>query len=193
MVYNKHWYAGLHVLREYNEAALWAAFAHLGRPGSFLDLGCGDGWLVYTARTAGVPVSVGVEVSDDAQRYAPVGTQIIAHDLTQPLDLGRKFDMVWCTEVAEHLPEEAATELVRTLTWHTHKYLVFTAAIPGQGGFNHINCQPQEYWREMLEEFGLVYRKELTDQLRSTWAATTGWLIWLPQNLQVFELPPLTK
>jgi len=31
---------------------------------------------------------------------------------------------------------------------------VFAAAVPGQGGENHINEQPYEYWRDLFKKYG---------------------------------------
>jgi hypothetical protein len=91
-----------------------------------------------------------------------------------------------CIEVAEHLPCEAANQLCQNVASHTAGWLVWTAAAPDQGGDGHINCQPQEYWREKLELAGLQYQQNLTDRLRETWKWVTGPMFWLPQNVQVF-------
>jgi hypothetical protein len=189
MAYDLGWYEGLRGMRPHNEKALWGVFAHLGRPGSFCDFGCGDGWLVYIAQTAGVPVSKGIEVTEDVIKVAPPGTEIITADLGEPCDLGHGFELTTSWEVGEHLPEEVADVFVANIARHTSKYLVFTAAEVGQGGYHHINCQDQPYWREKFELQGLAYDKELTDALRLTWQWTVGPLIWLPRNVQVFARP----
>jgi cyclopropane fatty-acyl-phospholipid synthase-like methyltransferase len=187
-LYELEWFKGLEGLRTHNERALWGVFAHFGRPGSYLDMGCGDGWLVYTARTAGVPVSVGVEVSPDAATVAPAGTEIVSHDLSEALDLGRKFDLVTSWEVAEHIEQSGADEFVRNLVRHVGRYLVFTAAVVGQGGYHHVNCQPVEYWRLKFISNGLRYLEQETEALRLTWRWTVGPLVWLPNNIQVFSV-----
>lgn len=185
-LYGIDFYNGLAEIRQHNEAALWGAFAVLGRPGSFIDFGCGDGWLVYTAKTAGVPVSVGVEVSEDVVKVAPPGTEIVVHDLTQPFYFGRPFGLVISWEVGEHLPEEAADTYANTLAQHTGAVLIFTAAQVGQGGYHHINCQQPEYWREKLENLGLAYSEGFTDQLKNVWSWCVGPLRYLVDNVQVF-------
>ena len=65
-------------------------------------------------------------------------------ELTGPISLGRQFDLVQSLEVAEHLPKTSAERFVQTLVTHGTRVL-FSAAIPGQGGENHINEQPLEY------------------------------------------------
>jgi len=48
--------------------------------------------------------------------------------------------------VAEHLPSAAAETFVDNLVRHG-RVILFSAAVPGQGGEQHVNEQPLEYWR----------------------------------------------
>jgi hypothetical protein len=187
MTYNAEFYQGLSGSRPHNEAALWGVFAVLGRPGSFIDFGCGDGWLVYTARTAGVPDTLGLELSPDVLSIAPPGTEIEIHDLGQPLMVQHAYDLVISWEVGEHLEEKYADNFCRNLANATGRYLVFTAAAVGQGGYHHVNCQNQDYWRWKLTNLGLAYKQLETNCLRAVWEQTVGPLRYLPANLQVFE------
>lgn len=59
-------------------------------------------------------------------------------DVGAPIELHRRFDLVLCLEVAEHLPASAADTLVRSLTG-LGNVIAFSAAIPFQGGANHVN------------------------------------------------------
>ena len=188
MTYDHEWFEGLSGMRPHNERAVWGMLACFGRKASLVDFGCGDGWTVKTAQQSGVLYCVGVEVDSSAQDVAP-GVNIVVADLTKPCDLGQAFDYVLSWEVGEHLPEEAADTFTETLARHTREFLIFTAAKVGQGGYNHINCQDQPYWRDKLEHHGLVYAQAATDNLREVWTRTTGPLIWLPQNVQVFIRP----
>src|SRR5205085_7165879 len=58
---------------------------------------------------------------------------------------GRTFDLAICLEVAEHLPETAATALVASLA-SLAPIVLFSAAIPFQGGTDHRNEQWPQYW-----------------------------------------------
>ena len=111
-------------------------------PQSVLDLGCGQGeWL----DAFGLEDARGIDIA------APF--QHMRRDLTDPLYLGRTFDLVVCLEVAEHLPVEAADTLVDTIVRHG-RTVMFSAAVPGQEGKGHVNCQPHEYWHEKFRERG---------------------------------------
>jgi hypothetical protein len=76
-------------------------------------------------------------------------------DLSEPIDLGRRFDLVQSLEVAEHLPQQRASDFIDVLTAHS-PLVMFSAAVPGQGGEHHINEQPLQYWREKFRERGYV-------------------------------------
>ncbi len=75
--------------------------------------------------------------------------QYIWHNLTDPLDLQRQFDLVLCLEVAENLPPGKELNLIEILNNHAANILIFSAAEIGQPGNRHINCQPFEYWVDL--------------------------------------------
>jgi SAM-dependent methyltransferase len=120
---------------------------------SVVDFGCGQGaWLsVWAALGASV---VGVDGPYVDRRHLLIdAANFHAADLAAPIDLGRQFDLVQSLEVAEHLPTAKAQQFVDTLTAHG-PYVLFSAAVPGQGGENHLNEQPPEYWRMLFRERG---------------------------------------
>lgn len=119
----------------------------LSRPTSLVDVGCGVGTWLQVARELGVPTVFGV----DGDYVRRTGLRVDEHefqpaDLRVPLpSLARRFDMALCVEVAEHLPVGRAQGLVDDLC-ALADVVVFSAAIPGQGGTDHINLQPQSAW-----------------------------------------------
>lgn len=60
-----------------------------------------------------------------------------------------KFDLALCLEVAEHLSPERAEPLVNTLCTLSDRVL-FSAAIPFQGGEGHTNERFQSYWGNLF-------------------------------------------
>lgn len=123
---------------------------HLLGPESVVDIGCGQGEWVE-AFSENVPDVFGVDIA------APDGDQFLRADLTLPLHLGRKFDLAVCLETGEHLPEASADTLVQSIVRHGYDVL-FSAAVPGQAGTGHINCQPHEYWHEKFAAHGMEMR-----------------------------------
>ncbi len=63
----------------------------------------------------------------------------------------KRYDLAISLEVAEHLPKKNATAFVQFLT-SLSDFVLFSAAIPYQGGTNHLNEQWQGYWKEIFEE-----------------------------------------
>jgi SAM-dependent methyltransferase len=115
--------------------------------GSVADFGCGRGAWLSVWEKAGADIS-GVDGPYVDRRDLMIDPQHFrAADLNQPINLGRRFDLVQSLEVAEHLPKERAADFVDTLTAHA-SLVMFSAAVPGQGGEHHVNEQPLEYWRE---------------------------------------------
>jgi len=129
---------------------------------SVLDVGCGRGvWLARWLRHGATDVC-GVDgpyVNLD-KLHVP-RSAFRAYDVSQPFYLGRQFDLVESLEVAEHLPEASAETFIDNLVRHG-SLVLFSAAIPGQGGEHHINEQPYEYWRAKFAARGY----ELLDFLR---------------------------
>jgi len=75
--------------------------------------------------------------------------------LRVPIDLGRHFDLVVSLEVAEHIPHASADTFVDSLVRHGD-IVLFSAAIPGQGGTFHVNEQWPEYWGKRFKARGYV-------------------------------------
>ncbi len=121
---------------------------------SVLDLGCGSGYLLARLHELGKSVR-GVDASTDALASVPhsIEGRVSLADLTRPLHLGR-FDLVICSEVAEHLESQFADGLVETICNHARRWVYFTAAPPGQGGLDHLNEQPSSYWVVKFEARG---------------------------------------
>ena len=124
------------------------------RPTSLLDVGCGRGGWVRTWKRDGCADVCGIDGPhvDQASLYIEA-TEFVVADLTSKFDLGRRFDLIQCLEVAEHLPASSAAGLIDSIARHGD-IVLFSAAVPGQGGTYHINERPIEYWREMFAARG---------------------------------------
>jgi SAM-dependent methyltransferase len=123
-------------------------------PRSVLDVGCGRGTWLRVFEDQGVADFVGVDgghVAADTLEIAP--SKFRAHDLESPLDLGRRFDLVISLEVAEHLDPAVASAFVGSLVSHAPAVL-FSAAIPYQGGPGHVDEAWQSEWAAHFAEHG---------------------------------------
>jgi SAM-dependent methyltransferase len=77
-------------------------------------------------------------------------------DLEKSIAVERTFDLVISLEVAEHISAENASVFVESLT-KLSDTILFSAAIPGQGGQNHINEQWPSYWQQKFKVFGYSF------------------------------------
>jgi len=132
------------------------------KPDSVLDVGCGVGpWLAEFA-AAGLPVCHGIDGPwVDKTRFSLGPDNLTSFDFNSetapfrpPLPQGR-FDLVLTLEFLEHVRPEAAPALVEFLTSRSDT-VVFSAAIPGQGGTNHVNEQWIDYWAALFGRQGFV-------------------------------------
>ncbi len=163
------------------------------RPQSVVDFGCAQGAWLAAWQVAGATDVLGVD-GDYVERKALRidADRFLARDLAQPIELGRRFDLVQSVEVAEHLPQTAAEAFVATLCRHGDVVL-FSAAPPGQGGEHHVNEKPYGWWRDLFAARG--YR--LFDCVRPQLAGDAQVQVWYRYNVFLYvndgaiaRLPP---
>lgn len=127
------------------------------KPVSVLDLGCGLGTWLKVAKDLGVKDILGVDGSYvDRSMLKIKETEFLEFDISNPISLGRRLDLVICLEVAEHLPESSADSLIKSLVKHAD-VILFSAAIPGQGGQNHLNEQWPAYWQDIFQQHNFMF------------------------------------
>jgi SAM-dependent methyltransferase len=158
-------------------------------PSSVLDVGCGGGAWLAAFHELGVTDLLGIDGYAPASADLLVSRHYVAErNLREPFDLGRRFDLALCLEVAEHLPAESAGRLVESITAHTD-VVAFSAALPGQGGQGHINEQWMEYWLALFEAYGF----RGYDVLRPRLWGRPGIASFYQQNLVLFASAAAAK
>ncbi|MDD7027485.1 MAG: hypothetical protein PUI46_10415 [Lachnospiraceae bacterium] len=124
---------------------------------SVCDVGGGVGvWVDEVKKQSSGRYKKGI-VLDGA--YVPAGQRLVEKsefiecDLTDRINLNEKFDLAISLEVAEHLPEVRANTFIEDIV-SLSDIILFSAAIPGQGGKGHINEQPISYWVDLFKKNG---------------------------------------
>lgn len=123
---------------------------------SVLDAGCGQGAWLKVWGELGCSDRCGVDgdyVDRDHLLIPPA--QFQAADLSRGFDVQRRFDLAQCLEVGEHLPPAASGTLVDSLVRHAD-VILFSAAAVGQGGDQHVNECPYDFWRSLFAKHGYV-------------------------------------
>jgi SAM-dependent methyltransferase len=154
-------------------------------PESIVDVGCGTGTWLQAARENGIDDVLGLDgpwVRPDVLEIPP--ERFLAIELAAPPKLDRTFDLVLSLEVAEHLPPSQAEDFVDQLT-ALGPVVVFSAAVPGQGGAGHTNEQWPGYWSELFARRGY----EAVDCLREVFWDDEAVDWWYAQNLLLFARP----
>lgn len=151
---------------------------HNYRPHRVADVGCGEGWWGKAFADHGCEV-VGIDGD-----YATPVIEHLSHDLSHSMP-DVKCDLAVCLEVAEHLPPERADSFIADLC-AIAPVILFSAAIPGQGGTGHLNEQWPDYW---VQRFG-AHGFECSGALR--WAIWDDDRVenWYRQNLIVAASDP---
>jgi 2-polyprenyl-3-methyl-5-hydroxy-6-metoxy-1,4-benzoquinol methylase len=145
--------------------ALYQHFYSLGCR-TALDVGCAEGLAVARMLELGYD-AWGLDGFAAARRHSPCPSRIVIHDLvTRPFLSPTPFDFVWCSEVAEHIEERFAANLVLTLAGNAGRYVAMTHAEPGQEGYHHVNCQPGSYWVQLMAAAGLRFDEAGTRRAR---------------------------
>jgi len=151
-------------------------------PRRVIDVGCGEGW--WAAEFAKHESEV-IGIDGGWHGDHQLGERFIPHNLADPLPehLHGKFDAVVCLEVAEHLRPARARTFVNDLCSLVdgNGYVVFSAAIPGQGGTGHLNEQWPDYWARLFNENGFTVNSDW----RFTIWADERIENWYRQNLMI--------
>jgi SAM-dependent methyltransferase len=153
------------------------------KPQSVIDVGCGLGTWLSVFEKLGVDDIFGIDgdhVDRSMLKIPP--ERFAAFDLKEPVKIDRYFDLVVSLEVAEHLPEQCAQTFVHSLT-KLGPVVLFSAAIPFQGGTAHLNEQWPDYWANYFSDNGY----EAVDCLRKTVWQNDQVEWWYAQNILIFS------
>jgi hypothetical protein len=168
------------------EVVLNRVFADFGPIQSVVDVGCGVGTWLSVARNLGAERLLGIESPsfDDKALLEIREDEFVTFDLSGDWTIKDRFELGICLEVGEHLPEGSSLRLVDNLS-SVCEVILFSAGVPGQGGFEHINEQWPIYWQNKFEARGL----EALDCVRPFIWYDNKLPWWYRQNIYLYVKP----
>jgi SAM-dependent methyltransferase len=144
--YNQEFYRTRDASTVYFATRLAKLITGFFAPSSAIDLGCGVGTVLLQLKKIGCSQILGLEGPWVDVSNLVIDQREFRHtDLTRPLEIGEIFDVAMSLEVAEHLDEKHSDTFVDSLCRLSDR-IIFGAAIPYQGGVNHLNERWQSYW-----------------------------------------------
>ena len=165
---------------------LYQVFPELNK---VIDVGCGIGTFLKVAKAHGATHIKGVDgdwVNQDELVIPEIHFESM--DLNSPTLMNEQYDLAITLEVAEHLPRDSAAPFVHWLC-NLAPVILFSAAIPGQGGVGHKNEAWQSYWVDIFENEGF----EPLDIIRPEIWNDKDIYFWYRQNILVFSKIGKTK
>lgn len=154
----------------------------LVRPRSVVDVGCGLGMWLAAFRENGVERILGLDGEHVNPAWLVIPRDCFrAVDLNKPFDSEERYDLAICLEVLEHLPETAAVDLIRRLV-ALAPVVLFSAAVPFQGGVHHVNEQWPDFWIRRFKQ----HRYAAVDVIRKQIWKDQRIAYWYRQNMFLF-------
>ena len=161
-------------------------------PKTLLDVGTGSGAWAWTAKNHGIK-SLGIDGG-----YVPLKSRLlepeefIEEDLSaqwfEKIEAYGLFDITLCLEVAEHIPSTKAQHFIAQLI-KTSNVIVFSAAIPYQGGTHHVNENWIKFWDSHFEQHDFIR----LDLFRSKFWNSGEINFWYRQNLFLYVKKSLSE
>jgi SAM-dependent methyltransferase len=166
----------------------------LVRPESVVDVGCGVGEWLAAFGEHGVTDVLGIDghYLDRTQLAIPV-ERFLVHDLSTPVRVDRSFDLAISLEVGENLHD--GDLLVDSLVGLA-PVVVFSSAVPQQGGIHHVNEQWQDWWADKFAGRGYVgidcLRREMLRSADIAWWYSQNTILYV-QEARLADYPRLRE
>lgn len=127
-----------------------------------LDFGCGNGYAVRRMRQEGHEW-YGIELSRTAYEQH-LREPYFFHGTTEQFP-DRHFDMVYSTEVMEHIPESDVESVVADICRIARKYIFMTISLRPSSDNNRYHCtlRPRSWWEAQFVAHEFVVDRQVVD------------------------------
>ncbi len=138
-------------------------------PASVLDAGCAIGLLVEQLRARGVDAA-GVDISEYAIGSAHESIRAHVRVGSAAAPLGRRYDLIVCIEVLEHMGREEAEAAVANFCAHSDDVLFSSSPLDHKEP-THFNVNPPEYWAYLFARQSFYRDVDFDASFLTPWAA----------------------
>lgn len=148
---------------------------------SVVDFGCGTGTWLKSCQEIGCKDILGLDSYTEDTLLEIAKENFLRKNIGESIELKKKYDLAISLEAAEHIGVDFSENIVKNLV-HASDVILFSAAIPGQGGTHHVNEQPPFFWAKKFNKHNFVQY----DFLRSLiWEEEeVAW--WYKQNIFLY-------
>ena len=137
-------------------------------PQSVLDAGCAMGFLVEKLRSYDVD-AYGIDVSEYAIKHVHDSVRAYCWHGTLVDPLPRRYDLITCFEVIEHMPPELTDRVLDNLCAASDRIL-FSSTPFDYAEPTHVNVRPPEDWASLFARRGFIRDVDADFSVASTWA-----------------------
>lgn len=137
-------------------------------PATVLDAGCALGLLVEQLRARGVDAE-GIDISEYAIARAPEAVRDHVRVGSVAAPFPRRYDLIVCIEVLEHMPKAEAEAAVANFCAHSDDVL-FSSSPHDYKEATHFNVNPPDYWAALFARHGLFRDLDFDAAFVTPWA-----------------------
>lgn len=146
---------------------------------NLVDFGCGHGLYTKAINSYGITTD-GYDGNPNTEKISDGFGKVL--DLSEKVNLQKKFDFVMSLEVGEHIPAIYEENFIYNLDQHNKNGIILSWAIRGQGGDGHFNEKDNEEVIEIFKKLNYNYDIVASSKLRQ--GAT---LYWFKNTIMVFR------
>lgn len=139
---------------------------------SMLDIGCGPGGMVKLARDLEIE-AYGIDGDYEVKRPNVDNRWITIHDYESgPSNFTKQVDLIWSCEFVEHVHEKFIPNYMAD--FQNGNFVIMTYAPPESKGHHHVNCNTEQYWKDIFKKYGFQFDANMTRQIREVSTMNVG-------------------
>lgn len=181
-MYSKDYYS-IHDENSYKSATvILNQLSNYISPSSIIDWGCGSGtWCKAAIEIWNVSI-IGIDQHDfDGYQMYISQSNYRKEDIRKEIWVN-KVELAICVEVIEHIDEYYEDAVIDNIC-SCSDTILFSGALPFQGGTGHINEKPYSYWVKKFRERGY----NLDDRIRRDIWDNSDVEIWYRNNIMLLK------